>query len=289
MAFSHYSPVEHEDSNSSNVATNSATESGVNLRGRLVTVTLFATCVVLLFADQNLMAPNLSAIATEFGFNDEERDRKLGGQIALAFFVMGAPASLLIGCLGDQCNRIALFALTVGLGETACLLTYFSSDFTQLFLCRAVTGLSLGGAIPLIYSILGDLFAAEDRHAVNAVVSMGSGFGIAIGQGTAGFMGPSFGWRLPFLVVSIPALVCALAVFCFVKDPERGGMEPAIRAQKKHESDEMTNRPADEMKGSIELTEMTRKRGSNSETHGEALDELHLDDHRTPLGSSKDV
>ena len=32
---------------------------------------------------QNLMAPNLTAIAKDFGFSDEERDRKLGGEIAL--------------------------------------------------------------------------------------------------------------------------------------------------------------------------------------------------------------
>jgi hypothetical protein len=50
-------------------------------------VTLFSACTILLFADQNLMSPNLTAIAADFGFSDEERDKKLGGQIALAFFV----------------------------------------------------------------------------------------------------------------------------------------------------------------------------------------------------------
>jgi hypothetical protein len=50
-------------------------------------VALFSACTILLFADQNLMSPNLTAIATDFGFSNEERDQKLGGQIALAFFV----------------------------------------------------------------------------------------------------------------------------------------------------------------------------------------------------------
>ena len=39
--------------------------------------------------------------ADEFGFDDEEKDRKLGGDIALAFFLLGAPASFVIGCMAD--------------------------------------------------------------------------------------------------------------------------------------------------------------------------------------------
>ncbi|KAK1744136.1 MFS transporter [Skeletonema marinoi] len=39
----------------------------------------------------NLMAPNLSTIAEEFGMDDDERDMKLGGMVALGFFFVGAP------------------------------------------------------------------------------------------------------------------------------------------------------------------------------------------------------
>ena len=178
------------------------------------------------------MSPNLTAIAEEFGFSETSRDQKLGGDISLAFFLLGAPASFFVGCLADQYNRAALFAWTVAIGEGACFATYFSSSYRQLYLSRAITGFSVGGALPLIYSILGDLFASEDRHIVSAVVSFGTGAGISVGQAIAGFLGPTFGWRLPFLVVSVPALLCALAVLLFVEDPERGGMEKAFLEQK---------------------------------------------------------
>lgn len=190
---------------------------------------LFSISTVLLFADQNLMSPNLTAMAREFNFNDQQRDTKLGGDIALAFFVLGAPASFVIGCLGDSWNRTRLFAITVGIGEGACLATYFVQSYRQLYVCRAVTGFSMGGALPLIYSILGDLFVAEQRHGVSAMVGIGTGAGIALGQGIAGFLGPTLGWRLPFLVISIPALGCAAMVWLTVQDPERGAMEQAVR------------------------------------------------------------
>jgi MFS family permease len=199
-------------------------------------VILLFGCVVLVFADQNLMAPNLSAIAAEFGFNDIERDQKLGGDIALAFFVLGAPASFIIGMLADHYNRIYLFAFTILGGEGACFLTYFITTYRQLYICRAITGLSMGGILPLIYSLLGDMFAAEDRHTASSYVGIGMGLGISLGQGIAGFLGPKFGWRVPFLVVSIPAIICALILLFCVRDPLRGGMEEAIRNYRFHNS-----------------------------------------------------
>ena len=63
------------------------------------------------------MSPNLTAIAEEFDFSDEERDTKLGGHIALAFWVLGAPAAIVVGILADQFNRSKLFAWTIAIGE----------------------------------------------------------------------------------------------------------------------------------------------------------------------------
>ena len=43
--------------------------------------TTFVICltVFFLFADQNLLAPNLSAVADDFHMDEDEKDRKLGG------------------------------------------------------------------------------------------------------------------------------------------------------------------------------------------------------------------
>jgi MFS family permease len=213
---------------SPSMTTTTSTTSTTTQRERRWALILFSITTVLLFADQNLMSPNLTAIADDFGLDSEERDRKLGGDISLAFFLLGAPASLLVGFLADTMNRAKVFGWTVAIGEVACFATFFVETYTQLYICRAITGFSVGGAFPVIYSVLGDLFAAEDRHVVSAMVSSGVGAGISVGQAMAGYLGPTFGWRLPFLVISIPALFCAGLVYCTVKDPERGVMEPAF-------------------------------------------------------------
>lgn len=191
------------------------------------TVILYSITTILLFSDQNLLAPNLSQAAEEFGFDDNERDKKLGGDIALAFFVLGAPASLLVGCMADSnsISRSFLFGIIVLIGEGACFLTYFTTDYTGLYVTRALTGFSVGGALPLLSSVLGDWYKPEERGSVMASVGIGTGMGIALGQGISGYIGPLYGWRVPFLIVSIPAMIVALLVITTVVDPVRGGSE----------------------------------------------------------------
>ena len=55
-----------------------------------------------LFADQNLMAQNLTQIANEFGFSSLERDTKLGGEISFVFWMLGGFVTLFIGYFTDQ-------------------------------------------------------------------------------------------------------------------------------------------------------------------------------------------
>jgi MFS family permease len=228
---------------------------------------LYGIATVLLYADQNLLSPNLTAIADEFQFSAMERDYYLGGQIAIGFWLVGAPASYLVGILGDHFDRTSLFALTVLIGEGACFATYFTRTYTGLYVTRALTGFSVGGALPLIYSLLGDFYPPEERNAVNAVVGMGTGLGISIGQGAAGYLGPIFGWRLPFLIVSTPALLCAAWVWCTVQDPVRGGMDRQYHTSSHlppvHAGDEYVD------EGSCAASEETRQSSSGtSEWHG---------------------
>lgn len=97
---------------------------------------MFCLVATLLSADQNLLAPNLTAVAEDFGFTDAQRDKYLGGVISAAFFLLGAPAALLIGYLSDTMNRAKLLFWVVVLGMLAnlqrCLLRGISLKATEL-------------------------------------------------------------------------------------------------------------------------------------------------------------
>lgn len=190
----------------------------------LISITIFC-----LFADQNLIAPNLSLIANEFHFNAQERDEKLGGYIAFGFFIVGGPIALIVGYFTDSMNRCFLFALVILIGASASLSTYWVKTYEELFLCRVLTGISIGGVNPVIFSILGDLFPESSRVHVSTVIGISQSSGIAAGQFVAGMIGPRYGWRLPFLLTSIPTLFTGLLVIFTLKDPKRGQQERAFQ------------------------------------------------------------
>ena len=56
----------------------------------------------------------------DFGFDDAQRDKYLGGYVAAAFYMVGAPAALLFGYLSDTSNRRNLLFAAVLLGEQQC-------------------------------------------------------------------------------------------------------------------------------------------------------------------------
>jgi MFS family permease len=192
-------------------------------------IVLLALINLLLFADQNLMAPNLTQIARDLGLSDLERDVKLGGNISLVFFVLGGAITLVIGYLTDRLSRKRLFALVVLIGALPCFLTGLARNYDQLFWLRALTGIGIGGVIPLTYSLIGDYFKPGSRPLAVASVSVAQGLGIVVGQMVAGFVGPELGWRLPFMIVAAPNFVFVLVFFLSVREPMRGATEESLK------------------------------------------------------------
>jgi MFS family permease len=106
----------------------------------------------------------------------------------------------------------------------------FVTQYWQLFVLRTLTGIAVGGALPLVFSIAGDLFPSTSRSYASSMVGLCMHLGAMCGQGAAGFLGPSYGWRLPFAVVAVPGLLVAWAVATFALEPKRGGVEGGASA-----------------------------------------------------------
>lgn len=131
-------------------------------------VFLYVLAIGLLHADYNLLAPNLTEIAEEFGMSTDERDRKLGGEIALSFFLCGVPSALIVGWMTDRLNhRAVVFATVIFIGELSCFATYFVRNFAGLLATRSITGIAIGASLPVVYSVLGDLYQAQGRNAIS--------------------------------------------------------------------------------------------------------------------------
>ena len=179
--------------------------------------------VGLLNADQNLINSTLGAIEQEFRVNDAAI-----GLMSGLFTILGAVVSLIVGYLSDKWNRKLLFTLSVLVSEIPCFLTAFSQNYAQFFTYRILTGFGVGASFPVIFSFLGDLYDEKERASAVAWMTTVMGIGQILGQLVSGYLGPTIGWRLPFVIVSVPTVVVLLVFYVVVHEAKRGAEEAAI-------------------------------------------------------------
>ncbi|MBM2809534.1 MAG: transporter [Chloroflexi bacterium] len=202
-------------------------QSSVRVR---VTLVLFTVLIALLYADQNLMAPSLTAIGGEFGFSRSEIDQRLGADVNLIFWMLGGLTTLGVGYAADRgSNRKWLLVAVALLGQSACLASGLAQTYDQLYWARALTGLGIGGSFPLVYSLLGDYFPPRRRAAAAATIGFAMGLGIAVGQFLAGMLLENHGWRAAFYLVSIPGMFFTLVYAFVAREPRRGQQEAALK------------------------------------------------------------
>lgn len=186
-------------------------------------VLLFFTGIIL-NADQNVMSPSIEFIEKEFGIGDREI-----GIVGSSFTLVAAIVTLLWGYLTDKFSRKWLLIIAILLGEIPCFLTAFAQNYTQLLILRILTGIGIGGTVPIVFSIIGDLFTEKQRARAQAWYDAIIAIGILFGMVIAGFLAPVIGWRIPFIIVSVPDLFFVLGLIIWGREPERGAGEQEIR------------------------------------------------------------
>lgn len=227
--------VDDEESKESRVevVTHAQSSSGRSRREKFTAKFLYlfsiSLVVLMLNADQNLIAPSLTEIAKEFNLTDQQKDLYLGGYLSIAFFAFGGVAALLAGYAADSHNRRVSFTIVVLIGEISCLCTIFVTGFWGLFVTRLFTGISLGGSYPILFSMIGDTFIDEWRGRASSFLQIVSGGGVLFGQTIAALVAPTYGWRVPFAVVSIPAIAFTILFFCTATEPKRGTQERVLK------------------------------------------------------------
>ena len=68
------------------------------------------------------------------------------------------------------------------LGPVGSFLVLWVESYWQLFCLRALTGIAIGGAVPIVFSMIGDMYSADERPTVTAVVGISMGVGVGFGQ-----------------------------------------------------------------------------------------------------------
>lgn len=191
---------------------------------RNFTLAIIALVMVVLNFDTNVMAATLGTIEAEFGITDSSI-----GIMMLLFTIIGAAVSLFWGYFADKASRKLLFFLAIVIGELPCALTALAPNYPIFFALRILSGIGLGAAFPLVFSIIGDVFDYKSRPMATGVISVAIAVGNIGGYLLGGWIGAGGNWRLPFVVAAVPNFLFILLFILFSPESKKAATEEATR------------------------------------------------------------
>lgn len=128
---------------------------------------------------------------------------------ALAGLALGAFG---LGPLADRVGRKGVL-----IGATLCfgvftVATAFANSFSVLLVCRFLTGLGLGGAMPSFISLASEYVPANKRATIVSLLWAGFPLGGVVGGFLGSWIIPTYGWHSIFIVGGIVPVVIAFAL-----------------------------------------------------------------------------
>src|SRR5258708_11127541 len=120
------------------------------------------------------------------------------------------------GKLADIYGRKPLFLFGSGLFLLGSALCGAAQSMEQLIVFRAIQGLGAGAVLPLVLTIIGDIFDLQERAKVQGLFSGVWGLSSIIGPALGGVIVDHFSWRwvfyinIPFGLLSAFLLIIAL-------------------------------------------------------------------------------
>jgi MFS family permease len=117
----------------------------------------------------------------------------------------------LYGRLSDVLGRKRVILGAIAIFSVGSALAASAHTMAQLIVCRGVQGLGAGGIMPVVLTILGDIFTLEERATVQGLFSAIWGTASLAGPALGAFLVSTLGWRSIFFV-NLPAGILGLAV-----------------------------------------------------------------------------
>lgn len=123
--------------------------------------------------------------------------------------------AVIFGVVSDKIGRKKTLTIGSIIFTVMTLLIYFSNTLPQLLVIRFITGLGVGGAVPVAMTLTSEYSSAKSRAKFITIMFSGFVVGQTIGSYIAAGMMPTFGWRSIFLVgffIPLAAILCMFAI-----------------------------------------------------------------------------
>ncbi len=147
---------------------------------------------------QRIADPMLPRLASDF-------DLTLGmaSWVITAFTISYALCQLFFGPIGDRYGKYRVVTWTCIASTIASLLCALAPDLPLLLVARVLAGGTVSAIIPLSMAWIGDVVPYQRRQPVLARFLIGHILGVSAGQLLGGMSADYFGWRVPFVVITL--------------------------------------------------------------------------------------
>lgn len=114
------------------------------------------------------------------------------------YLLMNTITVLIYGKLSDLFGRKSIFLFGIIIFLMGSLLCGFAETLPQLIIFRLIQGLGAGAIAPVSMTIIGDIYAKEERAHIQGYLSSVWGISAILGPALGGLMVEAFSWRFIF-------------------------------------------------------------------------------------------
>jgi len=167
------------------------------------------------------LSPLQEAMRIALSLSDNQMALLQGPAIAIPVLLVATPLGLLI----DRCSRVRLLLALLLLGTAGTLLTARAASFDGLVVARGLSGTMGTSILPVVFSLVADLYPAARRGQANSLVVVGQ----VVGNASAFWVGgrllvlagaaPNH-WRWAMLLLAVPLVPC-IFLLLGLREPKR--------------------------------------------------------------------
>ncbi|MGA7325021.1 MAG: MFS transporter [Rhodomicrobium sp.] len=183
---------------------------------------LCAAAIAINYLDRSTISIANLEIRKEFHISAAEF-----GALQSAWSLSFAFTQIPVGLLIDRVGPGVLLGVSMILWSIAVAAGGFASNYTQLFIARAILGVTESPAYPTAVRVTSDWFKVGDRGTPSGVFNMGANIGTAIGPPLLTALMLLFGWRDMFILMGVVGIGASMLWFWLYRDPSKAVLTSA--------------------------------------------------------------
>ncbi len=154
-------------------------------------------------------------------------DGQFGLVTGFYFAIFYTLISIPIGYLADATSRSKVLAVACAIWSAATMACGFAVNFLQFAVSYIAVGFGEAGGVPPSYALISDYFPPGKRGTALGLYNLGLPIGASLAIAFGASIAAAFNWELAFKGLGALGLIAVAGILVIVKEPRRGGLDPA--------------------------------------------------------------